>query len=224
MKIESLPTKKKTRTKLQESVTTMVDENGVIQATAQYSEVFLPQAEPDYIKVYTNAMLALRNIPVGLGSYILAFANYMTYANDNVSKCQISTDELVRRGVAKQLGVSDSSVKKAIGKLKEAEVFIPIELEEEVLNKKTGKIEIKRKELQGKYFVNPWVVSRGKWEDIRKLRGEFTFTSEDEEPQLKSGVQIIDSEGNRRTIMTAHKKVDKIIDGQMSLFDGALDE
>lgn len=148
--------------------------------------------EPDYIKIYTDCMLLFNNIDVALSPFIVAFGRHMTYANnDNVSfRCTVRTDELVRRDVAEYCKVSDARVKQVIRELIKEEVFIPIQ--------------INGKKKRGVYFVNPWVVGKGEWKDIKQLRGQFEFVS--------GTVAIAIEEGSiRRVIMPTTSKTKKAL-------------
>lgn len=139
--------------------------------------------EPDYIKIYTDCMLVFNNMDVALSPYIVAFARHMTYANHGNPnfRCTVRTDELVRKDVAAYCGVSDARVKQAIKALVDAEVFIPMIIE--------GKAK------RGIYFVNPWVVGKGEWKDIKQLRGQFEFVTG------ASSVVSIDEYGDRKIVM-----------------------
>lgn len=143
--------------------------------------------EPDYIKIYTDCMLVLNKIDVALSPFIVAFGRHMTYANDGneVFRCTVRTDELVRNDVAAYCGVSDRRVQQAITQLVEEEVFIPIE--------------INGKRKRGVYFVNPWVVGKGEWKDIKQLRGQFEFVTG------SAGVLAIDESGERKVLMPITK-------------------
>lgn len=159
--------------------------------------------EPDYIKIYTDCMLVFNNIDVALSPFIVAFGRHMTYAggNDNF-RCTVRTDELVRKDVAEYCGVSDSRVKQAIAALVAAEVFIPIQI-----NGKTKR---------GIYFVNPWVVGKGEWKDIKALRGQFEFVTG------RAGVLAIEEDGSRKVLMPVTQKKSlkrSEVQGQMSLTD-----
>lgn len=148
--------------------------------------------EPDYIKIYTGCMLLFNNIDVALSPFIVAFGRHMTYANnDNVSfRCTVRTDELVRRDVAEYCKVSDARVKQVIRELVKEEIFIPIQID--------------GKKKRGIYFVNPWVVGKGEWKDIKQLRGQFEF--------VNGTVAIAIEEGNkRRVIMPITSKTKKVL-------------
>lgn len=139
--------------------------------------------EPDYIKIYTDCMLVFNNMDVALSPFIVAFGRHMTYANAGNPdfRCTVRTDELVRKDVAEYCGVSDARVKQAIKALVDAEVFIPMQ--------------INGKKKRGIYFVNPWVVGKGEWKDIKQLRGQFEFITG------AAGVLAIDEKGNRKVLM-----------------------
>lgn len=151
--------------------------------------------EPDYIKIYTDCQLVFNHLDTALSPYIVAFGHYMTYANfDNpVFRCTVQTTQVIREAVAEALGVSDRQVKRAVADLVKAEVFIPIEK--------------KGKRIRGVYFVNPWVMAKGEWKDIKELRGQFEFVSG------ASSVVAIEDDGSRKVIMPLTQRED----GQLEL-------
>lgn len=146
--------------------------------------------EPDYIKVYTDCQLIFNHVNVALSPYIVAFGHYMTFANfeNPVFRCTIQTSQIVREAVAESLGVSDRQVKRAIADLVKSEIFIPIE--------KNGK------RLRGVYFVNPWVIGKGEWKDIKALRSQFEYVSG------ASSVVAIGENGERKVIMPLTQRED----------------
>lgn len=152
-------------------------------------------AEPDYIKIYTDCQLVFNHLDTALSPYIVAFGHYMTFANfeNPVFRCTIQTTQVIREAVAESLGVSDRQVKRAIADLVKSEVFIPIEK--------------KGKRIRGVYFVNPWVMSKGEWKDIKQLRGQFEFVSG------ASSVLAIGEDGERKVIMPLTQKTN----GQLEL-------
>ena len=141
--------------------------------------------EPPFIKIYTDCMLVLNNVDTGLSAPLIAFGNHMTFANDKsiVFRHVVRTDKLVRADVAYRCGVSDEMVKKWIKKLIEAEIFIPI-------------VDNNGKKSRGIYYVNPWVIGKGEWKDIKKLRGEFVLSTD----ASKIGSCVIDENNQTRQI------------------------
>lgn len=172
--------------------------------TGELSRVIVQDAyvgkEPDYIKIYTDCMLVLNRLNPALSPFIIAFSRWMTYANFSQEefRCTVQTNEIVRRDVANYVGVSDARVKQAIKELVEAEIFIPLTID--------------GKKKRGIYFVNPWVVGKGEWKDIKQLRGQFEFVSG------ASSVMAIESDGNKKVIMPLTQRAD----GQLEMNLGVM--
>lgn len=159
--------------------------------------------EPDYVKIYTDCQLVFNHLDVALSPYIVAFGKWMTFANfENPDfRCTVRTGEIERQDVAHCVGVSESMVKKAIKTLVESEVFIPIVRQ--------------GRRLRGIYFVNPWVMSKGEWKDIKQLRAQFEFVSG------ASSTLAIEKDGSRRVIMPLTVRQS---DGQLEMNLEALNE
>lgn len=158
--------------------------------------------EPDYIKVYTSCLLAFRQLDTKLAPYIVSFGKWMTYANfDNAAyRCTVRTTKIERHDVAIECGVTEDRVKQVIRQLVASEIFIPIEID--------GKIQ------RGIYYVNPWVVSKGEWRDIRQLRANFEFV------EGATSVLSVSKDGTIRTIVSKSPSISKKSDqipGQISL-------
>lgn len=151
--------------------------------------------EPPFIKVYTDCMLVLNNIDTALSAPLIAFGNHMTFANDKslAFRHVVRTDSLVRADVANRCGVSDVMVKKWIKKFVEAEIFIPI-------------VDDQGKRKRGVYYVNPWVIGKGEWKDIKKLRGEFMLSDD----MTKIGTCIIDEKNQTRQIFLQNANSKKL--------------
>ena len=162
---------------------TIVDEDGVVKEHDKEKLARIGK-EPPYVKVYTDCMLVLNHIDTALSAPLIAFCHHMTWANDEnaIFRHMIRTDSFVRADVAARCGVSDAMVKKWINKFVECEIFIPIVVDN------------KRK--RGAYYVNPWVVGKGEWKDIQKLRGEFILSKDLEQV----GACIIDTKNNARQV------------------------
>lgn len=144
-------------------------ETGELRHIVTENQIGVVETEPDYIKIYINTQLCLNNLDPSLAPYIIAFGPHMTYANDEHYKHMVMTNEFVREDVAKTLGVTPKRVEQIITKLIENGIFIPIykETEQNGIIKQTKK--------RGFYFVNPWVVAKGKWSDIKQLQQNIDF-------------------------------------------------
>ena len=145
-------------------------ETGEIKRVLTEEQIGRVESEPEYIKMYINTQLTLQNIDLSLAPAIIAFGPYITYANNPEHQHMIRTDNFVREGVAAALGVSTKRVEQLIKELVEVGIFIPIEVR---------KVEsdgiIKTTKRRGVYFVNPFIVAKGAWADIKKLRMAIDF-------------------------------------------------
>lgn len=143
-------------------------------------------SEPDYIKIYVGTQLCLNSLDPNLAPIIIAFSPFMSYANDSQYTHMIMLSETVFEYVADYLKISYGRAKQMPRKLVDAGIFIPIMKRVE----KDGIITQKKK--RGQYFVNPWVVAKGSWKDIKKLRQEIDFV------KGSSSYFIEDEIGNRK--------------------------
>ncbi|MBK3313464.1 MULTISPECIES: replication/maintenance protein RepL [Bacillales] len=127
---------------------TVVNEDG--QITHQEEEKVINWGtEPNYIKVYLDTILYLKDLPKGLNSILYAFLKRMSYGN------QLVVNAALKRQIAKELGLSLSSINNAISKFVKGELLI--------------------REDTGLYKVNPHLFGKGDWKDIAKIRLEVVF-------------------------------------------------
>lgn len=146
----------------------------------------MTDVEPDYIKIYIGTQLCLNNLDPKLAPYIIAFGPYMTYANDSQYQHMVSTNIECREGVANVLDVSVKRVDQIIKILVENGIFIPV-----IRRIESNGIVTERKR-RGVYFVNPWVVAKGSWKDIKKLQQNIDFV------KGESSYMISDNTGTRQ--------------------------
>ncbi|MBU4643223.1 replication/maintenance protein RepL [Bacillus toyonensis] len=129
---------------------TVVNEDG--QITHQEEEKVINWGtEPNYIKVYLDTVLYLKDLPKGLNSILYAFLKRMSYGN------QLVVNAALKRQIAKELGLSLSSINNAISKFVKGELLV--------------------REDTGLYKVNPHLFGKGDWKDIAKIRLEVVFDS-----------------------------------------------
>ena len=113
-------------------------------------------AEPDFIKVYYKAMLAVQDIDDLPLSFLLALSCHINYANDE--KILFFNNKTTRRSIAEACDVKDNMVAKYVQRSVKCGVLF-----------KTGD--------RGTYEVNPWLIARGKWDKIRELQASFSFVA-----------------------------------------------
>ena len=113
-------------------------------------------AEPDFIKVYYKAMLAVQDIDDLPLSFLLALSCHINYANDE--KILFFNNKTTRRSIAEACDVKDNMVAKYVQRSVKCGVLF-------------------RTEDRGTYEVNPWLIARGKWDKIRELQASFSFVA-----------------------------------------------
>lgn len=111
--------------------------------------------EPDYIKVYYETMLAfnqIHDIPV---AFVVSLSKFLGWTNEG--KPQIAT----LNKMAKDIMSRDCKVD-----IRQIERYIKKSVDNGLLF---------RTSYRGVYEVNPFMIAKGKWESIRKIRANFDF-------------------------------------------------
>lgn len=111
--------------------------------------------EPDYIKVYLNTMMAFQGVEGISAEFMLSLSRYVEgYINSETTPLIFRNDVYNKSKIAKEVGVTTSMVAKNIQKLSNAGVLI-------------------KSNMRSIYYVNPWLIARGKWSNIKKLQLHF---------------------------------------------------
>lgn len=131
--------------------TTIIDENGVIKSH-ETSQTYLAESEPYYVKLYLNDIVRIHGLPPSSNKVLLALIASMGYNNMVVL---ISTN---KRIMCERLGIKMNTFNKCLVELKKEGLIQSID--------------------RSCYFIDPNIVGRGKWEDIKSLRTVITYTSE----------------------------------------------
>lgn len=76
-------------------------------------------------------------------------------------------NKLTKQGVADKLGIGVDRVNKALKDIVNSDIFRKIE------------------GVRGCYEVNPYIIAKGKWSDIKRLRASFDFTNGTIEPIIE---------------------------------------
>ena len=129
----------------------------ITQSTGIYKDV----VEPEFVKLYLDCLFTVRGIRKGINSIFLAFLEYMSYADsDNELGGQIIyVNKAMKMAVAKKLGLGLDSINKGLSELSTHGIFKRVAL--------------------GTYQVNPKIVGRGEWKDIKNIRATFDFAKKD---------------------------------------------
>lgn len=119
-------------------------------------------SEPDFIKVYYKAMLAVQGIDGLSLEFVLALSSVITYSNNPKSPVYFHNNSTNRQIIAecclnkKGQPISDNMVARHINAaVKVGLLFKTVH--------------------RGTYEVNPCMIARGKWENIKGLQANFDF-------------------------------------------------
>jgi hypothetical protein len=141
----------KTNTKklVQEIIKQAIDTNTGEVLEESSVKSFRIDREPDFVKLYTDDILRLKDIPKGMNSVLISLLKRMNYQNE------VYVISHVKKEMEIELTLSEVSIRKSL------ELFV----EKGVLIRKH----------RGVYIFDPLLVGRGSWEDIRKLRLTITY-------------------------------------------------
>lgn len=141
--------------------------------------VYKTNDEPEYIKLYIDCVFTFKGIRKGLNPIFLAFLKHMTYAGaDEMFGGQvIFVNMAMKKLIANQLGLGIDSINKALSEFVKAGIF--------------------RRMAVGTYQVNPDIVGKGNWADIKNIKATFDFGE---------GVMKADVVHSEETAMTEHQQ------------------
>lgn len=123
--------------------------------------VYKTQSEPDFIKLYIDCVFTVKGVRKGINPIFLAFLEHMSYAdvNDENGGQIIYVNKAMKMSIAKKLGLGIDSINKGLSELTKHGLFKRIDV--------------------ATYQVNPNIVGRGEWKDIKNIRATFDFGSKD---------------------------------------------
>lgn len=114
--------------------------------------------EPNFLKVYYDTMCAFQGISGIPSDVLLALCGCVEgYINAPNEPLIFRANKTNRSKMCEKLDMSESMVRKYVKKMVDAGVLIKIEKQ------------------RGEYYVNPWLMARGKWENIKELQCCFDF-------------------------------------------------
>ena len=113
-------------------------------------------AEPDYIKVYYQAMMAVNDISEVPLDFLLALSAQLGFANGD--RIFFYNNKTTRRAISDYCGIGDNMTAKYIRRCVDKGILFSTQD-------------------RGTYEVNPWLIAKGKWEHIKELQASFQFVS-----------------------------------------------
>lgn len=136
----------------------VVDTNSgeITEEVSKKTEMSYVEMEPQYIKVYLDCILKFKGISSSFNPILLSLCKHMQYADKNQI---VFVNKYVKEIICSECGVKIKRVEQAIKQFVESGLLL--------------------RQARGVYLVNPYIISRGKWEDIKELRATFDFMTGD---------------------------------------------
>lgn len=122
----------------------------------EQTEMGYVEMEPQYIKIYLDCILRFKGISSSLNPILLSLCKHMHFADKNQI---VFVNKYVKDIICAECNVKTKRVEQAIKQFVEAGLL--------------------KRQARGVYLVNPYIISRGKWEDVKKLRATFDFITGD---------------------------------------------
>ena len=135
----------------------VTEEGEVVSSKTAYKT----QDEPDFVKLYIDCVFTVKGVKKGFNPIFVAFLEYMSYSdvNGDFGGQLIFVNKAMKAAIAKKVGLSIVSVNNAITDFVKKGLFKRVDV--------------------GTYQVNPNIVGRGKWSDIKNIRATFDFGCKD---------------------------------------------
>jgi len=114
------------------------------------------ESEPEYVKMYVDDILKLNDLPTSSNNVVRSILKRMNYDN------QVVLVRAIKDQIADECKISNNTVEKRIIDLKKKNVLIPYDKEK---NRRSSV-----------YIVNPNYFAKGKWENIKKIRVQITYS------------------------------------------------
>lgn len=114
--------------------------------------------EPNFIKIYLDCMLSFTGVKHIPSDFLMQLCKYVTYANNKGKQMYVKISKMERDEIASELGISDSMVKRHIRNCIDSGILF-------------------KSKYRASFIVNPFLIAKGEWANIKELRAEFNFTS-----------------------------------------------
>lgn len=126
--------------------------------------------EPDYIKVYLDAIMFLSEMPQGISDVMKCILKRVPWANANDQRIVLTKP--IKESIAADIGKSEKYVSDSISTLTKGKLLFRV-----------GSVR------SACYLVNPHIFGRGSWEDVKKAQLQINFDFEKCEKTFWAEVQ-----------------------------------
>ena len=136
------------------------------------------EREPDYIKLYVDMICVFNEIESSFSKVILECSKYINYADDKQGGL-LEITSFRKQNIEDACNVSVSRINQAITTFVKKNIFIPY-------------LKPDGTKQRGVFIVNPYIIARGKWDNIKKLRATFDFIEKTINPDISTQKDITD--------------------------------
>lgn len=143
-------------TAVYESETTVVDKQTGEILRQEKATKKKTSTEPDFIKIYYQAMMAVNEIDEIPLSFLLSLSSTLGYANGDIM--YFYNNKTIRRAICEYCDIKDNMCLKYIRRCVDKGILFSTED-------------------RGTYEVNPWLIAKGRWEKIKELQTRFSFVA-----------------------------------------------
>ena len=114
-------------------------------------------SEPPFIKIYLDYVMYINDMPKKHSGLLMHLIEYMSYAQADVDYGGhvIYVNAHMKRIIADKLNITLGSLNNALTELVKSEVLYRV--------------------ASGTYQVSPFIIGKGRWEDIERLQFSLTF-------------------------------------------------
>lgn len=128
---------------------------GEISSENLTKEWIVDREEPDFIKLYFNAICGFNDVSPANVPVLMALLPYMTYADDSHGGQIIGLTSYIRDRICEKLNIKPETLRKNINALCDGKIL--------------------RKIATNTYQANPHLFGKGDWKSIKNLRGSFDW-------------------------------------------------
>ncbi len=159
----------------------------------EQSTTFIQAAEPSFVKLYLDCYCAFKGLPQSIPPILLEFLKHMSYADkeQNEGGQIIALNKYIKESIAANTNTSIKRIEQVITQFCKAGIF--------------------RRIATGTYQVNPEIIGKGEWKDIKAIRSaNFDFHN-----KTVTVIKEEHKEGENEQISTNSNGI-MALDGQIS--------
>lgn len=144
----------RTGLKIVEDTKRIIDENGVLsfQEDRTIETKYIKAGEPDFLKIYFEDIMYFVGLPMSQSSILFRLMKQIDYDG------RIILNSSIKKQIAEELKIKAGTIDGALTSLVKKKIL--------------------QREDKGIYLANPFLMGRGKWQDIVKIRLEIGYSPE----------------------------------------------